>query len=87
MRKKERKLCVMILMMKKRTFKKEYNKRKRERCDNIYDNKREVKKENSSRKKEKHNNLGDNEKENLRQYRKKERKLCMMIVMMKKRNI
>ena len=43
-------------------MKKEGNKRKKEKCDNLSDNKKEMKKEDNKRKNEKRDNLGDNEK-------------------------
>ena len=52
-------------MMKKRLFRAEDNKRKKEKRDNLDDNKREqMKNKDNKRKKEKRDNLHDNEKNN-----------------------
>ena len=40
-RKKERKLCVIILIIKRVHLKKEDNKRKKEKGDNLHDNEKE----------------------------------------------
>ena len=62
MRKKERKLCVITSMMKKRTFKNRGQQKKKAKHDNIDDNERTVEKIWQKGKKRTHNHLNDDEK-------------------------
>ena len=55
--------------------------------DNLDEQKEHLKIEDNKRKKEKRDNLNVDEKEHLRNTRKKERKLCVIISIMRKKNI
>ena len=55
--------------------------------DKLDEQKEHLKIEGNKRKKEKHDNLNVDEKEHLRNTRKKERKLCVIISIMRKKNI
>ena len=56
--------------------------------DNLVDNEnKNMKKKDNKTKKENRDNPGDNEKEQFRKCKKKERKLCVIILMTKKRSI